>query len=110
MMKRPYEIQNGNNVPVSSPLIPTPFVPYQCPARFRDTVGGYFLFEYEDQDYSIAAGRELWGYPKKYADILMTEETGKVTAKAVKNKKETMRLELDLTEENGWARVLETIV
>lgn len=159
-MKRPYEVQNGNNVPVSSPLIPTPFVPYQCPdcrhvnvfgrvapelikkylqytpfeyvdntvllyisdftntdvcsfwdcglvipARFRDTVGGYFLFEYEDQDYSIAAGRELWGYPKKYADISMTEETGRVTAKAVKNKTETMRLELDLTEEYRGAEI-----
>ena len=114
-MKRPYAIQNGNNVPLSSPLIPTPFVPYQCAdcrhvnvfcraepdlikkylentpfeyagntvliyisdftntdvcpfwdcgiviqAKYKDIVGGYFLFEYEDQDYSIAAGRELW--------------------------------------------------
>ena len=153
-MKRPYAIQNGNNVPLSSPLIPTPFVPYQCAdcrhvnvfcraepdlikkylentpfeyagntvliyisdftnidvcpfwdcgiviqAKYKDIVGGYFLFEYEDQDYSIAAGRELWGYPKKYADISMVEESNKVTAKAIKNGRETIRLELDLTAE-----------
>ena len=57
------------------------------------------MFEYEDQDYSIAAGRELWGYPKKYADISMVEESNKVTAKAIKNGRETIRLELDLTAE-----------
>lgn len=151
-MKRPFIIEKGNNVPVHSPLIPTPFVPYQCPncrhlnvygkvepqlvkkylkntpfeyvdntvllyisdftntdvcsfwdcgvvipARYKDVVGGYFIFEYEDQDYSIAAGRELWGYPKKYADISMTETSNMLLATAVKNGREIMRLELDLT-------------
>lgn len=66
-------------------------------ARYKEVTGGYFLFEYEDQDYSIAAGRELWGYPKKYADISMTETSGAVTASAVKNGREIIRLELDLS-------------
>lgn len=152
-MKRPYVVQNGNNVPIHAPLIPSPFVPYQCPnnrsvtvfgridpeiikkyleptpfdyvdnvimvyiqdftntdrcsfwdcgivvsAKYKDVVGGYFLFEYEDQDYSIAAGRELWGYPKKYADINLVEHTDKYVATAVKNGREIIRMELDKKE------------
>ena len=35
--------------------------------RFGDTVGGSFLFEFEDQHFTVASGREKWGYPKVYA-------------------------------------------
>lgn len=153
-MKRPYEIQHGNNAPVHAPLIPSPFVPYHCSdnrtatvyvevepevikkyleptpfeyvdniimiyvqdftntdicpfwdcgivctARYKDIVGGYFLFEYEDKDYSIAAGRELWGYPKKYAKINLVEHIDKYVATAVKNGTEIIRMELDKTKE-----------
>lgn len=37
------------------------------PVTFRGQPGGYYVFEYENNDAAIAAGRELWGYPKKYA-------------------------------------------
>jgi len=37
------------------------------PVTFRGQPGGHYIFEYEDNDAAIAAGRELWGYPKKYA-------------------------------------------
>ena len=53
------------------------------------------MFEYEDKDYSIAAGRELWGYPKKYAKINLVEHTDKYVATAVKNGTEIIRMELD---------------
>lgn len=148
--ERPFEVEGGNNVPIHSPLIPTPFAPYQCAnnrgvtvygevnpeiikkylqntpfeyvdnivmfyvqdftntdrcsfwdcgivctAKYKDIYGGYFLYEYEDQDYAIAAGRELWGYPKKYADINLIEHTDKIVATAVKNGIEILRIELD---------------
>ena len=118
-MKR-FSVQRGNNMPVQSPLIPDPFVPYHCPGNrtvfalcrgdrrvfdrylkhtpfksagdlyivqvsdfsncdkvafmdaaivlpitFRGRPGGYYFFEYENDDRAIAAGRDLWGYPKK---------------------------------------------
>ena len=37
-MKRPYEIQHGNNAPVHAPLIPSPFVPYHCSDNRTATV------------------------------------------------------------------------
>ncbi|WP_346690517.1 acetoacetate decarboxylase family protein [uncultured Cloacibacillus sp.] len=159
-IQRPFTIRElGNNVPVQNPLIPTPFVPYQCKncrhvnvfartepelvqkylaptpfeyvdntillyisdfkntnssdgcshgfwdaglvvaGRYGDTIGGVFLFEYEDVDWSIAAGRELWGYPKKYADISMSESIEKVVCSAVKDGIEIIHLELDLLHE-----------
>lgn len=36
---------------------------------YKGRTGGYVLYEYEDDDGAIAAGRELWGYPKKFAQI-----------------------------------------
>ncbi len=50
------------------------------PVEFEGRMGGYFLFEYEDNDAAIAAGRDLWGYPKKYGDILLEERGDRVTA------------------------------
>lgn len=148
--ERPFIPEAGNNVPVHSPLIPSPMVPYQCEnnrgifvytkvspevikkylantpfeyvdntvmvyiqdftntdrcgfwdcgvvctAKYKDVYGGYFLYEYEDVDYSIAAGRELWGYPKKYADINLVEHTDKIVGTAVKDGIEIIRIELD---------------
>ena len=44
------------------------------PARFGDISGGYILYEYEDQDYAIFAGRELWGYPKTWGEVALEGE------------------------------------
>jgi acetoacetate decarboxylase len=66
------------------------------PAKYKNVTGGHFLFEYENQDYSIVAGRELWGYPKKYAEVNMVETMDRLIATAVKNGREIIRLELDL--------------
>lgn len=49
------------------------------PARFKDIVGAYYSYEYEDQDYSICAGRERWGYPKKYGKIHLEEKGEKIS-------------------------------
>lgn len=148
--ERPFIPEDGNNVPVHSPLIPTPMVPYYCEnnrgiavytrvnpevikrylentpfeyvdntvmvyiqdftntdkisfwdcgvvctAKYKDIYGGYFLYEYEDQDYSIAAGREMWGYPKKFAEVDLVEHTDKIVGTAVKDGVEIIRIELN---------------
>lgn len=132
-------IQNGNNMPVQSPLIPDPFVPYHCPGnrtlyavgradeevvralleptpfeyvdnrfvasvtdfmncdkvpfmdaaivvpvRYGELSGGHYVFEYENNDAAIAAGRELWGYPKKYADITLQHSGETVTGRVIR--------------------------
>lgn len=133
-------LHNANNMPLQAPLIPDPFVPYECPGnrslhaicqgdpailgqylentpftlagdrflvyvsdftncrkapfmdagivipvRFGDREGGYFLFEYEDNDAAIAAGRDLWGYPKKFGTIELIERTGGAMASVVRH-------------------------
>ena len=138
-MQQSFIPQNGNNMPIHSPLVPDPIIPYTCKdsrtvsilceldtdiikkylsptpfnfvsntasiyvndftsspelpymdagiiieVEYRGLMGGYFLFEYEDNDASIATGRELWGYPKKYADISLHRDGDFVTGKVVK--------------------------
>lgn len=136
---REFKLHNGNNMPLQAPLIPDPFVPYECPGNrslnavcrgepavlaaylentpfkpagdrflvyvsdftncekapfmdagivipveFEGRAGGYFLFEYEDNDAAIAAGRDLWGYPKKYGEIELVEDGSTVKASVVR--------------------------
>ncbi|PWW31324.1 acetoacetate decarboxylase [Cytobacillus oceanisediminis] len=66
------------------------------PVKYKDVIGGYYLFEYENTTWSCIAGRELWGYPKKFADASLEEKDGKVTAAVTKDGVELMRLEMDL--------------
>ncbi|NKC05101.1 acetoacetate decarboxylase family protein [Ochrobactrum haematophilum] len=35
--------------------------------RYGEYVGGHVLYEYVTSDDSMAAGREIWGYPKSFA-------------------------------------------
>ena len=151
-MNKPYEVKNGNNMPIQIPLYDDPFVPYHVddmptlsvycraapgivekylqptpfefvssdfvvsianyttehymggfydmalvvPVKYKDMYGGHFLFEYEQDDYCVAAGREIWGYPKKLAAGTLVEESGRVIATATKDGVEVMRLEIDL--------------
>lgn len=69
------------------------------PVLYKGRKGIHILYEFEDHDYAITAGRELWGYPKKYADISMKEENGLLVANVHKNGKNIIHLEMDLTKE-----------
>jgi len=152
-----YKIANGNNMPVQAPLIPDPFVPYECPGNvtlsvlcrtdraileaylaptpftplsdlyvvyasdfsncdkvafmdagitipvlFEGVQGATYLFEYEDNDSAIAAGRDLWGYPKKFADIDLTLEGDKATARVVRQGTEIMAIAADFSSETPF--------
>ena len=57
------------------------------PVKYGDQYGGYYIYEYENNDAAIAAGRELWGYPKKYAKITLTEKNGVFHGEVEKNGK-----------------------
>lgn len=45
------------------------------PARYGEVVGAHVALEYVSSDDSLAAGREIWGYPKKIAEVPF-EKTG----------------------------------
>src|SRR5690625_1024524 len=58
---------------------------FVIPVKYEQGNGGYYFYEYENNDAAIAAGRDLWGYPKKYANISLTEENGIIHGIAKKN-------------------------
>lgn len=41
------------------------------PISYGEHRAGTYFFEFEDEHWSTAAGRELWGYPKRYAKFAM---------------------------------------
>jgi acetoacetate decarboxylase len=44
------------------------------PAIFGETFGSYLVYLYLDSALAIVPGREIWGWPKKNAEIIFTEE------------------------------------
>lgn len=48
------------------------------PVRYGETRGATYLFEWEDQPWSIAFGREVWGYPKQSGAIDLVAEDDEV--------------------------------
>ncbi|MEH7225748.1 acetoacetate decarboxylase family protein [Bacillus sp. JJ1566] len=69
------------------------------PVKYKDVVGGYYMFEYENTTWSCIAGRELWGYPKKFAEASLVEEDGKITATVTKDGVDLIQLKMDLSEQ-----------
>lgn len=67
------------------------------PILFQGQRGATYLFEYEDNDAAIAAGRDLWGYPKKFADITLKIDGDVATASVVRRGTEILRIDADLS-------------
>lgn len=54
------------------------------PASFSDTAGQYAVYLYLDKAGAIVPGREIYGWPKKDAEISLTEVKGGITAQVVR--------------------------
>ncbi|OYR55211.1 acetoacetate decarboxylase family protein [Halorubrum halodurans] len=54
-------------------------------AGYDDIDGAHMLCEYVDDDGAVAAGREIWGYPKKMADVTLTERDDAVRGTISRN-------------------------
>jgi acetoacetate decarboxylase len=65
--------------------------------KYKGIRGGYTMFEYEDYDYAIAAGRDLWAYPKKYGKIIFSKKGQKVKGVVIKEGKTIVQIETDLS-------------
>lgn len=51
------------------------------PISYKGRSAGTYFFEFEDEHWSTAAGRELWGYPKRYAKFSMDVDDNGVQGK-----------------------------
>jgi len=54
------------------------------PVSFSDTAGQYAVYLYLDKVGAIVAGREIYGWPKKDAEISFTEENERISARVVR--------------------------
>jgi len=67
------------------------------PIVYRGRNGGYVLYEYEDDDAAMAAGRELWGYPKKFARIELQSSADRVWGSVERKGKRIFEIEASLS-------------
>jgi acetoacetate decarboxylase len=68
------------------------------PCKYKDRVGAYMAFEYVDTDDALCAGREIWGYPKKLAEVTYTEKDGQIHGKITRKGKTIIDISLTLDE------------
>ena len=66
------------------------------PAMFNGKVGGFIPILYLDKVDPIIAGREIWGFPKFYADIDFQKNEKTASARVSKDGKILIEIELDL--------------
>lgn len=92
------DFSNCNKIPYMDSAI-------VIPIKYGNKYGGYYIYEYENNDAAIAAGRELWGYPKKYADISLIEKDGIYSGEVKKDGK--VFLEIKSTHSNDIAEMEE---
>jgi acetoacetate decarboxylase len=75
---------------------------FDNPETKQEEVGVYFPFEYADTDVAIAAGREIWGYPRKLAKISLDVRGDKVVATTARGGKTLLKATCTLTDEGEW--------
>jgi acetoacetate decarboxylase len=83
------------------------------PTRYGQTGGQYLVVLYVDQDGAIAAGREIWGFPKKGAQITWHEEQAVLSATVQRGGIELIRASMELVavgqvqdlQQNPWLRL-----
>jgi acetoacetate decarboxylase len=68
------------------------------PARYRNTIGGYYAYCYIDTDDALALGREPFGYPKKYAQSFV-QKTGRAAVAAMRRNDAVIELSVILSDE-----------
>ena len=65
------------------------------PAFFGEKIGNYLLYLYLDEAFAIVPGREIWGWPKKDAEITFSEGAGTYNASVKRAGATIISLSLD---------------
>jgi acetoacetate decarboxylase len=78
-------------------------------AEFRGRLGMYCLSMPVDDDMAMAGGREVFGYPKKMAELISIEKIGsKVIGRAVRKGTEILRIEAEPETSAGFEKIAMT--
>lgn len=75
---------------------------FDSPEKKEEEVGVYFAYNYVDTDIAQAAGREIWGYPRKRADISLKLTDNKVVGTTKRDGVTILKATCKLEEEGEW--------
>lgn len=64
--------------------------------KYKGVTGGYYMYEWEDDDTAIETGRN-WGYPKKFAEMTLERHGDIVKGTATRRGVKLIDIELDLS-------------
>jgi acetoacetate decarboxylase len=67
------------------------------PVLFRGNPGNYMAYLYLDSDVAIAAGREIWGFPKKEGRFTLSKEGDLMTRAVERGGAEVLKISVELT-------------
>ncbi len=71
-------------------------------ATGEEEVGVYFAHDWVSTDVAMAAGREIWGYPRKIAETSLRIEDNVLEARVVRDGVTLLKASCKLEEEGEW--------
>ncbi len=75
---------------------------FDNPETKEEEVGVYFAYNYVNTDTAQAAGREIWGYPRKLANISLNWRKDTITGKVVRDKTTIYKASCKMEDEGAW--------
>lgn len=75
---------------------------FDNPETKEEEVGVYFAYNYANTDVAITAGREIWGYPRKLADISLDWKKDTITGTVVRDETTIFKAICTMEDEGEW--------
>jgi acetoacetate decarboxylase len=75
---------------------------FDNPETKEEEVGVYFAYNYANTDVAITSGREIWGYPRKLANISLKWRNDTITGKVVRDKTIIYKARCKMDDEGAW--------
>ena len=75
---------------------------FDNPETNEEEVGVYFAYNYVNTDVAQISGREIWGYPRKLANISLNWRKDTITGRVVRDKTTIYKASCKMTDEGAW--------
>ena len=75
---------------------------FDNPETKEEEVGVYFAYNYANTDIAITSGREIWGYPRKLADISLDWKKDTITGTVVRDETTILKATCKMEDEGEW--------
>jgi acetoacetate decarboxylase len=75
---------------------------FDNPDTKDEEVGVFFCYDYVDTDVALAAGREIWGYPRKHAETSLNWKKDTLVATTKRNGIAILKATCTFNDEGDW--------